>query len=303
MSTLKTKIDSEAVSDFLNKRYDSTFTDFTKITGGELSQAFSYTIDGTSFVIRINRDDHGFKKDQYSYEHFASPQIPIPKTIDLGTFSDTFFYSITEKVPGKILDEFKESEQLVTSVLETLDVIHSTPISGEKYGHWDETGEGSHDTWKAHLLELLTYNQKDLETNKCADWLERSMVDELTEKFVALVEYCPEVRHLLHADFESSNTLSDGEKITGVIDWANAKYGDPVFDIAWIDFWKEKIDYKGAFKKHLLDRGRDIEHYDERVLCYMLYFGIGCLFFFAKSHQQGSYDWTKNRLLSLVSRA
>lgn len=300
MSTFKTKIDGEAVSDFLKQRYDSAVTDFIKITGGELSQAFSYTNDGASYVIRINGDDHGFKKDLYAYEHFISPRIPIPKTIDLGTFNDSFFYSITEKVPGKILDECSESEQLVNSVLTTLDAIHDTPISGNKYGHWDETGIGSHDTWKAHLLELLIYNQKDLDSNNCADWLEQSVVDELTEKFVALVEYCPEVRHLLHADFESSNTLSDGVKITGVIDWANAKYGDPVFDIAWIDFWKENIDYKRAFKQHQENIGRDIENYEERVRCYMLYFGIGCLFFFAKSQQRNSYEWTKKRLLKML---
>lgn len=301
MSTLKTEIDNESVMKFLNNYHATPVTDLVKINGGELSQAFSYHTDSKDYVIRINIDSKGFFKDDYAFQHFASSNIPIPKTHALGVFNDNLHYSVTDRMPGKTLDQFEESIMVIESVIEVLDAIHQTPVVGEKYGDWDASGEASHNTWREHLLALLDENQHDIDFKNYAEWFELPIIKELTYKYETLVDYCPESRRLLHADFESGNTFSDGHSITGVIDWANSKYGDPVFDIAWIGFWKEHIDYKRFFKKYLQDKGRDVKNYEERVLCYTLYFGIGALFFFSKSNQQGSYEWTKNRLLHLVS--
>lgn len=300
MSTLKTKVDEESVRQVLKNCYDTEIKNFSNITGGELSAAFSYRTNNKAYVIRINSDSKGFFKDDYAFKHFSSYGIPIPETHAVEQFDEDYWYSITDRMPGKTLDQIEESTMVIDSVIATLDVIHEIPVVGKKYGDWDASGEASHNTWREHLLALLEENQRDSDSKNYADWFELAVVRDLTDQFVKLVEYCPEHRHLLHADFESGNTLSDGHSITGVIDWANAKYGDPVFDIAWIDFWKEHINYKGFFKQYIQDKGRDVKNYEERVVCYTLYFGIGALFFFSKSNQRGSYEWTKNRLLQIV---
>ena len=43
--------------------------------------------------------------------------------------------------------------------------------------------------------------------------------------------------YLLHGDYGFDNVLVDQGKISGVLDWANAKYGDFLYDVAWLDFW------------------------------------------------------------------
>lgn len=38
---------------------------------------------------------------------------------------------------------------------------------------------------------------------------------------------------LIHRDFHPDNLLSDGQRITGVVDWGDLKIGDPAVDVAW----------------------------------------------------------------------
>ena len=54
----------------------------------------------------------------------------------------------------------------------------------------------------------------------------------MMQNYLKLIEYCPEEHKLVHGDFGSNNVLTDGQKITGVLDWDCALYGDPLFDVA-----------------------------------------------------------------------
>jgi len=232
MSTAKTKIDAAIVLAFLKEEFDPHVTHLEPITGGEVSQGFFFTSQNNQYVIRINKSDAGFQKDAYAYKHFASPYIPIPKTIEIGKLNEEFFFSITKRAPGRVLETCTKTEiqKLTSSILTTLDAIHAVPIMGNGYGDWDFTGNAGHHSWREHLLQLVKDNEADLQARNHADFLEPPVIQRLTDRCISLIDYCPEVRKLIHADFEDSNTLTDGTRITGVIDWENSKYGDPLFD-------------------------------------------------------------------------
>lgn len=42
----------------------------------------------------------------------------------------------------------------------------------------------------------------------------------------------PVIQTLIHGDFTLDNTLVDGDRISGVIDWGGGAYGDPRYDLA-----------------------------------------------------------------------
>ena len=302
MSTVKTKVDNDRVSEFLRKSFSESSSSLEPIKSGELSQGFFFISQGKDYVIRINKKLEGFRKDKYAHDNFHSKDIPIPRTIKLGKFNDTLHYSITERAPGKIIDDFKKTKILdfIPSIIKTLDAIHNTSIDAERFGDWNSKGVAKNNTWKEHLLELMDENDEDLKNKNHSGFLEEYVVKELTKIYSSLIVYCPEIRHLVHADFGFNNTLSDGEKITGVIDWENSKYGDFLFDIAWLNFWQKEINYKDIFLQHYKKNKVDINNFEERILCYTLYFGIGSLFFFAKSEQEGSYTFARDRLFELV---
>ncbi|WP_439897592.1 phosphotransferase, partial [Escherichia coli] len=69
-----------------------------------------------------------------------------------------------------------------------------------------------------------------------------NQVADMAGRCAELARHCPNVRALVHADFGSNNVLTDGHRITGVIDWSEAMYGDPLYDIANILFWRPWLD-------------------------------------------------------------
>jgi aminoglycoside phosphotransferase (APT) family kinase protein len=64
-----------------------------------------------------------------------------------------------------------------------------------------------------------------------ADWIELAGPEEsaLQERLRGLP---PRAAALLHLDYHPLNVLTDGRRITAVLDWTNARFGDPRADVA-----------------------------------------------------------------------
>jgi hygromycin-B 4-O-kinase len=234
----------------------------------------------------------------YASEHFASPNIPIPRTIYLNKLDETHYISVTERVEGKILDAYStaDMEKIVPNIVETLDAIHATPINHtEGFGNWDN-GKGENQSWRDYLVERVNeirrYNSKP---NK-PSFYDPHFSEQLLARYEALIPYCPNIRKLVHGDFGFNNALSDGKKITGVIDWEQSLFGDPLFDVGWLSLWSGTIPYKDIFREHYKNSPKYAEHFDERVDCYVLYGALGSLKFFSESGQEEAYRRSKEKL-------
>lgn len=299
-STVKTKIEQELVVDFLQEHFDNSITEIEFLKGGESSQAFSFNSNGENLVVRINTDDASFKKDAYVVDHFVTKQIPAPRIIEVGKFDDKLFYAISEKAEGRTVNTFSPDEykKVLPEMLSILDSIHSTDIRDTSgYGKWKpEDGVGELDSWKESILSVHEY-VKDGNLFKNS-FLEKDVWDKVYLELEKLVDFCPEERYLVHGDYGSDNVVSDGEKITGVLDWAASRYGDFLYDIAWLSFWGTKRDPQKIVEN--IYRGKDIPNFEERLLCYKLRIALGSLSFYAYSNQKEKYDLVKQRLLDLL---
>lgn len=303
MSTLKTKIDEGKVLDFLRSNFADDTTSVEIIKEGEGSQAFFFSSYNNQYVIRIHSKKHGFEKDRYAHERFNAESIPVPKTLKLGKLDDNYYYSITERADGKIIDHFEKAEvrRFLPAIIKTLDAIHNFDISDTPlYGGFDSCGKAHHTTWREHLLKLIEdfggfENKRD-----DGAFLNKEIVELILDRYKQLVEYAPNIRHLVHGDYGFNNLMSDGAKITGVIDWELSKYGDFLYDTAWLSFWESEIDYADILFKHYNEKNVPVPNYNKRILCYKLHFGLGALNFFSDSGQEKNYNWTKERLLKLL---
>ena len=129
--------------------------------------------------------------------------------------------------------------------------------------------------------------------------LEKDVWEKVYNEILRLIQYCPEDRKLIHGDYGFDNVFSDGENITGVIDWGEVKYGDFVYDWAWLSYWSKKHYYRDLLKNSTA-KELSILNFDERMKCYELHIGLGALSFYANSQQDAKYHWNKERLLSLL---
>ena len=299
MSTVKAKINQESVVSFLKQNFDESIDQIEFLKGGESSQAFSFISNDEHFVIRVNMDDSNFKKDSHAAEFFATPQIPIPKIFEIGKFDEKYFYAISKQAGGATVNTFSESEyqKVLPKMLDILDAIHATDIRDTSgYGSWDIEGIGEFDTWRDFVLAAGMY----IESNNMIEttFLEKDIWEKIYTQLESLAEFCPEERYLVHADYGSDNVVSDGTHITGVLDWAGSKYGDFVYDVAWLSFWAVKNDPKKVAENFY--RSMEIPDFEERLLCYKLRIGLSSLSFYAYSGQKDKYDLVKDRTLSLL---
>jgi hygromycin-B 4-O-kinase len=112
----------------------------------------------------------------------------------------------------------------------------------------------------------------------------------LQQSITDLIDYCPEERKLVHADFGFNNGLAEHGVITGVIDWGNSLYGDHLYDIGFLDLFSSDIDYKKAYQD-FYSKGDLPVHFAERVECYRLLLAHDCLHFFSYSRKSEMIDF------------
>lgn len=251
----------------------------------------------------------GFEKDKYAYEKFSSSKLPIPETVLLGNFNENLVFSITYRAKGKLTSTSskQEVELALPNIIETLDAIHQIDISDSVgYGAFDSSGNATLSTFREHLDKAVTEIPELLHKNAACPFLEADVVNSLLEKYKKLLDYCPNVRYLVHGDYGFNNLMIDGDKVTGVFDWEHGMYGDFLYDVAWLDFWGNRpdlnngINYADVFLKHYQERGVEIENYHERVLLHKLNLGIKSLTFYAYSNQEHKYNDAKAMLLKLT---
>lgn len=298
MSTVKTKINKDLVLDFLKENFDASITNIEFISGGESSQAFSFHSDKGNFVIRINSNKRSFEKDEYAFNTFASEKIPIPKIVRIGQIDEKYYFAISTLAIGKIINELTEEEYQETfpDLLRVLDEIHAIDISKYSgYGSWDLNRIGKFQSWKDSVLSVNEYPTK--ENLFEVSFLERAVWNKIFTHIQELVKFCPEEKWLVHGDYGHNNAISDGRKITGVLDWAESIYGDFIYDIAWLSFWNSKEHAKQIDTYY---SQKEISNFAERLLCYKLCIGLSALSFFAYSEQKEKYESTKERIFNLL---
>lgn len=207
---------------------------------GEESRAFAFDGGGRACVVRINRSAQGFEKDAWVQRRFAREGLPIPEIVAMGMLDDGHAWCVSHRAAGVTLQALAPAElpAVVGDVARVLDVIAACDLRGTQgYGRFDAKGVGSDSSWRAFLSGIRARDMSALK--HVAD---RRRVEAWIDEVVAFADGCADVRGLIHGDFGSNNVLVDAGRISAVIDWSEALYGDPLYDVANILFWRPWLD-------------------------------------------------------------
>ncbi|MCU1292942.1 MAG: aph(4)-Ia [Bryobacterales bacterium] len=270
------------------------------MTEGEESQAYRFRSGTRTYVMRINRNKEGFEKDAFAYERFARPGLPIPEVIEIGQIEEHFF-CISENISGVTLQDLQPNE-LASTLAPTariLDVIAASDLEGiSGFGPFDSHGVGSDESWRDFLTSIADFRRYDwVAVQDCAAMNE---VHRLFTQLDMLVAHCPETRQLVHGDFGSNNVLSDGQRITGVVDWSAALIGDPLYDVANIFFWRNWLDCMQQQALFFETSLRSSPSLSERVLCYQLRIGLAEIYQNAMSGNTEAGAWATSQCQELI---
>lgn len=299
---------------FLRERLAGEPEGVRPLTGGTFSRAFACAVAGRPYVIRLSALPNaldGFAKDDYAGHHFASPGVPIPRSIAIGRAGDLVF-AISERVAGKTIAELVPTARraLLPVVLDTLDALARADVRDSSgYGPWDSAGQGRFPTWRAflagHALRADETFGKAVRALGRDPGAERALYAATCERMLSLADHCPEGRALLHRDYNFANILTDGVRVTGIIDWAQSCYGDPLYDVAWLGWWTAggaSAEREARYDQALVRaRYGDAPQYAERLACYECCLALDDLRFCAESGMRDQYEWTRAQLLDRLS--
>lgn len=276
---------------FLRERYGNRVHGIEPLAGGAWSAAYGFVLDDEPLVIRFGAWVEDFEKDRLMARlangRSASPAaLPVPEVLEVGAAGDEWF-AVSRRADGGFLDELSGPQMSATlpSLLRTLRAIRSIDPPGDGYGGWDGNGEAPHRSWSEALLEVAV----DEPGGRVSGWRRRLAASELGiepfETGLAALESLAATlpgnvpRGLIHSDLLHRNVLVADGGVVAVFDWANAMYGDPLFDLAWLTYWWpwheqwRGIDIRSAIEPDLAELG-PADQVERRLLCCLLRIGL-----------------------------
>jgi hygromycin-B 4-O-kinase len=246
---------------------------------GANSTVFSFRLQDQDFVMRIGLDVSAYCRDSL-VARFAG-HFPVPRVFETGNFDETRHYAISEKMPGWELRmlPLNKALKMLPLLSETAGRIHAADISGSRgFGVFDHAGNGVASSWKEFLLSYHRYRDSDQWKKDLAGNIPGAgLLDHCLKRMEVFIPCCPERRRLVHGDFSFNNILSDGRRITGVVDWQYCSAGDEVFDFATSHFWYGHSPLGKAWFGLFIEKLGHSENFDERFKCYLLKSAIGGL--------------------------
>lgn len=309
MDSLKPDVDRHQAIAVLEQELGTTIRDFAEVAGGNVARSFSFEADGRAYIVRFNREmGVNFEKEVLIARVCASAGIPIPEIIRLGRFG-TLHYAVSVRASGVRHDLLspEDATALIPALLDMLDAIHAVDVSAtDGFGTFNDEGKGVFPSWHRALSIVA---EEEPEGAYYGSWhtlfettfLERDLFMRLFNRMNDLLPHCPETRSLVHGNFGFGNVLVDNGRITAVLDWVDAKYGDVLFDVAWLDFWHPTTNWAAVVRDHYHTNGVLVPSYEERLRCYYCSIGMDALRFFAKGGNKPAYDWTKERVTSALA--
>jgi hygromycin-B 4-O-kinase len=274
--------DAEA---FLVARLGRDVSEVSPIGYGAWARAYAFRRGGTEYIARFSALDEDFRKDRIA-AGYGSSALPIPVVVEIGETGGGFF-AISERAPGGFLDELDEDQMrgMLPALFAALDAARRVDLSmSTGYGSWGADGNAPQRSWRAALLAIAD----DRPEERTHGWRERLVAsptgsgpfDEALARLDALIPDDAQERHLIHSDLLNYNVLVEDGRISAVIDWGCAMYGDFLYDLAWFEFWSpwypawHGIDFRSEAARHYASIGLTVPRFEERLTVCQIHIGL-----------------------------
>lgn len=306
MKSFKPSMNAETALEILHEIGERDACDVEPIEMGELSRVFRFRSGEGHYVLHIREQETDIRKASFISDTFGD-KLLIPRVRRTGRIGERH-YAITDRAPGVPLSTLdKESiDNLIPELTGCLIRIHDVKPdeAPPEFGWLDAQGKAHFTSWTAYLLNTF---REDID-GFYEGWtdlygqgiLEKETFDDYYSRLQELLEVVPNEACLVHGDFHTGNMLAEAGRMTGIVDWELAMYGDFMYDVAVMHMWAPHLQFPSAYRGAMERAGRDIPHFKERLICYQMYRALDGLRFYAKKDDASGYRLMKHMLGELT---
>ena len=303
MKSFKPVIGAKAAAATLRSVMSGPIDRISAIEMGELSRVFRFECDGEWYVAHFRDYRSAFDIARRIAEKYGG-RVPVPPVVSI-TETDLGFCSVSRLVDGTPMSqsalERSTTIRLLVALLGDLRSIRIDEPNG--LGRIDPTGTapfGSIAAWMESVFSAEQDGFLENWTRLFSGFLERDLFVRGYDTMLDLTRYSPAEPDLVHGDFHLGNILTDGSRITGVVDWEFAMHGDFVFDVATFHVWSPQLDLPTAIRDAWETAGRPIDSFEQRMRCYTIFRALEDMRYFAAKDARKDYIFLRDKLIATL---
>lgn len=296
---------------FLNTPNEITFPIIERITkskpissiqivDGEMNEVQEIiTNDQKRLIVRISRTgDLKFKKEKETFALISSVGVSTPNILsieNISTDNRELSFCIEEKAPGESLailinkSSVNNLSPTLAEVGNNLAKIHD--IKAHSYG--DLLKPNMYFNWHDYMLSILE-SKDEITTTAHLKNVDPKIID---ESFLVIKHYHELFSHdspdLLHGDFCAKHIIIDNGHVSAIIDMGNPKGGDPIYDLAWWNYFCPDKDILNCLKNGYSEIKKTDDNFDLKITLYKLAFGLDFIRYYYKQNNSYGIDYAK----------
>jgi len=222
------------IHSLFRKQVQTNVTSIEKIPFGVINSTYAVTAN-KQYVLRVAAKERrsGFQREAFAFAQWKKEHVPVPNVYVVDTTKKLLpaHYSITKKKPGEHLDTFLHHHKAhERSLLTELGTIIKKMHRVKTQGYWFiEGGHGYREHWLRPLEENFHANIAYAKKHKLLTPREATIFDRFFINHKKAFTCHNPV--LVHRDLRFENILTNGKKITAILDAEWCMSGDPLFEL------------------------------------------------------------------------
>lgn len=284
-----------------------------RIVTGEVNEVYDITTQrGQAVIVRLSAEyGNLLLKERWAIEAARSAGVPVPAVLYTDTLTvegKPLTISIQRKLAGLSLDnrparaadeDRRFVKRVVVAAGRVLSTIHSVRTAG--FGYLNPNGDGMYQTRSDILCRRLERREpcRDVARRHGFDEgvVERS-IEQIGRHVNCVTECGP---RLVHGDFGPKHIFVEGERITGIIDWGEAKSDDPVDDFAWWNYFYRAAAPLAWLIEGYEDRSLFDPTFDRRLQIAQLCLGLSCLEYYGGQGYLSGVEFSMRNLAETLA--
>ena len=263
---------------------------------GEESRAFAFEVGEEAYVVRVNAAAESFEMDRLIGDALCGGPIPVPVVVLVTPLDGGGFACVSRRLPGETLQALPQGgafaygpavahvlNQLASPNSSIADRLATSPLMAQQ------------ESWPDFVAAVTRLDWTQ------ADSGARRSVDQWTNLVAGCVARLPQRLGLVHGDFGSNNVLVSSGAVSGVLDWSEARIGDPLYDVANILFWRSWLDCMEQQSRYFeqQESWRLVER--DALGCYQLRIGLMTLHEAFAEGNSRLIAWTMRRCATIAA--